>query len=66
MARGALRLALVGTVIGLALALGAAPRMEALLFGVSARDPVAFLVPPLVFLLVAWLGSYMPARRASR
>lgn len=63
---GALRLGLLGSVIGLAIAFAMSPQVATLLFEVDVHDPVAFTVPPLLFLVVAWLGSYVPARRASR
>jgi len=62
----ALRLAGIGVLAGSAVAFALTPLMENLLFEVGARDPLAFAVPPLVFLGVAWLGSWLPARRASR
>lgn len=55
-----------GALIGLAIAFALAPQVATLLFEVNVHDPLAFAVPPLLFLLVAWLGSYIPARRASR
>ena len=64
--RGALGLGLLGGAIGVAIAFAASPQVATLLFQVDVHDPHAFVIPPLLFLLVAWLGSYMPARRASR
>jgi ABC-type lipoprotein release transport system permease subunit len=37
-----------------------------LLFGVSAADPFAFIGLPLILGAVAFLASYLPARRAVR
>jgi ABC-type lipoprotein release transport system permease subunit len=37
-----------------------------LLFGVSARDPLTFVVVPAVLFLVALAACYVPARRAAR
>lgn len=37
-----------------------------LLFGVSAFDPVTFIVAPLILALVALLASYIPAYRATK
>jgi predicted permease len=59
-------LAGVGIAIGLAGALGLTRLMEALLFGVSAMDPVTFFGVPLVLGAVALLASWLPARRAAR
>lgn len=56
----------VGATVGLAAALAGAGLLEALLFDVSARDPVT-LVGVVAFLgMVALLASYLPARRAAR
>jgi putative ABC transport system permease protein len=40
--------------------------MESLLFGVSATDPLTFLVVATLLTLVALAASYIPARRAMR
>ena len=37
-----------------------------LLYGVSAMDPLTFVVIPVVLFMVAALAIYIPARRASR
>jgi predicted permease len=60
-----LRLAAIGTVLGLAGAAVAAQLVKGLLYGVQALDPVAFLGVPLVLLCVAALAVYLPARRAA-
>jgi putative ABC transport system permease protein len=64
--RRGLVLGLLGGGIGTAIAFAMAPQVATLLFEVPVHDPLSFTVPPLLFLLVAWLGSYVPARRASR
>ncbi|HEV2299207.1 MAG TPA: ABC transporter permease [Candidatus Acidoferrales bacterium] len=61
-----LTVALVGILVGLAAALGLTRLMSSLLFGVSASDPVTFLITTVVLLLVALIACYMPARRAMR
>lgn len=60
-----MRLALVGTVIGLVGAAGAAQLIQGLLYNTGALDPVAFVGVPLVLLAVAALAVYLPARRAA-
>jgi putative ABC transport system permease protein len=40
--------------------------MTAMLFGVSATDPVTFIAVPLVLLLVAVVACVIPGRRATR
>jgi predicted permease len=63
--REGLRLALLGAVIGLAGAAGAAKLVKGLLYGVSAFDPVAFATVPVLLIAVAALAVYLPARRAA-
>jgi predicted permease len=64
--RQGMTLVLVGVFIGLASALGLARVMATFLFGVTPRDPVVFIAVPLVLAAVAWLGVWLPARRAAR
>jgi predicted permease len=59
-------LVVVGVTIGLASAFGLAQLMATFLFGVTPRDPFVFVAVPLVLAGVAWLGVWLPARRAAR
>ncbi len=59
-------LALAGVAIGMAGALGLTRLIQTLLFHVSATDPATFVSVAVLFLLVALVASYLPARRASR
>ncbi|MGH9322376.1 MAG: ABC transporter permease [Vicinamibacteria bacterium] len=56
--------------LGIALGAGAAwflgRYLESFLFGISAHDPLAFLVASSVLVATALAASYLPARRASR
>jgi putative ABC transport system permease protein len=61
-----LGLALIGTALGLLGAFLLARLMETLLFGVSASDPVTYLVITVLLLLAALLACALPARRAAR
>lgn len=60
-----MRLAVVGTLLGLAGAAAAARLVQGLLYNVSALDPVAFGGVPAVLLAVAAAAVYLPARRAA-
>jgi putative ABC transport system permease protein len=59
-------LALIGVAAGLTGALILTRVLESLLFGVSARDLGTFLIIPIVLAAIAFLSSYIPARRATR
>jgi len=59
------RLIVSGLVIGVASAVATAPLLGALLFDVSALDPVAFGLASLVLTAVALAACYIPARRAA-
>jgi putative ABC transport system permease protein len=58
-------LAGIGCMVGVAAALAAGDVLESLVFGVSARDPVALLAAPLLLLAVASCAALLPARKAS-
>jgi len=59
-------LALAGVFIGVAAALGLTRLMASLLYGVTARDPIAMTSVALLLIGVALAATYIPARRASR
>ncbi len=59
-------LAVLGLVIGTAVAFFSTRVLESQLFGIGARDPLVFIVAGLALLLVAVAASWVPARRASR
>jgi ABC-type lipoprotein release transport system permease subunit len=40
--------------------------MSSILYQVSAHDVTTFIFVPLVFLVIALLASYLPARRATK
>lgn len=60
------RFALFGVLVGLAGALLLTGVLASLLFGVSPTDPGTFAVVTMLLGLVAFLASYMPARRATK
>jgi len=59
-------LTVVGLACGLAGALAAAQALNSLLFGVAATDPPTFAAVAVALALVAFVASYVPARRAAR
>ena len=59
-------LAVIGVIVGLALAFGLSFVIASLLFGVQAHDPVVFVGIPVLFGLIALIAVWLPARRASR
>jgi len=61
-----LRLALVGAAVGALVSVMARRGMSSLLFGISATDPVTFVVVLCVVTLAAAFAAYIPARRAMR
>ncbi len=64
--RHGLVLALSGIVLGLIAGLALTQLMASVLYKTSAHDLSTFAFVPLVFLLIAWLASYLPARRATK
>jgi len=59
-------LAVMGVVLGLAAAFGLARLMGSMLYETGEHDAVTFVVAPVVFLVVALLAAWLPARRATR
>jgi macrolide transport system ATP-binding/permease protein len=59
-------LVLSGVALGLIAAFAVTRLIGSLLFGVTASDPVTFVVTSLLLLGVAALASYLPARRATK
>ena len=63
---GGMKLAGAGLAIGIAGAFALTQVLSGLLFDVSARDPLTFVVVPAALAAVALLASWIPARRAVR
>jgi len=61
-----LRLVAIGGGIGIVLTLAATRALQALLFNVSAIDPVTFALGPAILLVVSLIAALPPALRAGR
>jgi putative ABC transport system permease protein len=59
-------LAIAGTLLGCAAALGVTCYVQSFLFGVKPADPLTFIVTAVLLVGVALIGSYIPARRAAK
>jgi len=62
----AVRVAVIGALIGFAITISAGPVVGPLLFQTSPRDPLAFVLAAAVLLSVALLAAVVPTRRAAR
>jgi len=60
-----MRLALVGTLAGFLLAISLGRLIQAMLVGVKSTDPMTFTGTFALFLAIAALASWLPARRAA-
>jgi macrolide transport system ATP-binding/permease protein len=64
--RQGMRLVLIGSALGLALAFALTRVVKNLLFGIGASDPLTFGGIALLLITVALLACYFPARRATK
>ncbi len=64
--RGGMGLTALGLAAGLALGLALTQLTKGLLYGVSATDPVSYLLAIVVLALIALLAVTLPARRATK
>jgi putative ABC transport system permease protein len=62
--RDGLKLAGVGVLVGMVVALPLAQLLRTMLFGITAADPMTFISVSFALVLVAAAASYLPARRA--
>ena len=63
--RDGMKLAGIGVLGGLLLAVGASQLLDAYLYGVSPLDAPTYAAMSLLFVAVTLLANYLPARRAS-
>jgi putative ABC transport system permease protein len=61
-----LRLALLGTGIGLALTFAIARLMTSMVYAIEPNDPITFVCVALTVAAISVLSAYIPARRAAR
>jgi len=64
--RQAMRPVLIGAVVGIGGCAAVSRILSSMLFGLSAHDPVSFILVPAFLLSIALLASYVPARRAMK
>lgn len=64
--KDALRLSVIGLLLGFALAYPAARQLRAQMFGVEGFDPATYLAVAALMAAIAMLASWLPARRATR
>src|SRR5215469_5972171 len=64
--RQALGPVVIGALVGVIICAAVSEVLSDALYGLGAHDPIAFIGVPLFLLGVAFLASYIPARRASR
>ena len=62
----AIKLAAVGALIGVAGSFASTRLLTGLLYGISPTDPFTFANVPLLFVAIAIIASWLPARRAMR
>jgi putative ABC transport system permease protein len=60
------RMVILGSLAGMVAALALSGLMKSLLFGIGPRDPLTFIAAPAIFVIVALVAAYVPARRAAR
>jgi ABC-type antimicrobial peptide transport system permease subunit len=63
--RQGITLVVIGLVIGIAASLGAGLLITSQLYGVSWADPIVMVTVALVLIAVAFVASWLPARRAA-
>jgi putative ABC transport system permease protein len=63
--RGALLPVLGGVAVGIGIALGLSGLLRSMLFGIAPRDPVTFVLAPVVLACAAMIAAWLPSRRAA-
>jgi ABC-type antimicrobial peptide transport system permease subunit len=57
---------LTGVAVGVAASFGLTRLMSSLLYGVTATDPLTFIIVSVILVAVAVVSCYLPARRATK
>jgi predicted permease len=64
--RQALRPVVIGAAVGIGGCAAVSQVLSNVLYGIGSHDPIVFIAAPLFLVGIAFLASYIPARRASR
>jgi putative ABC transport system permease protein len=64
--RESIRPVIAGLLVGMILAIGASSLLQGVLYGLNAVDAISFVGVSFLFLAIALLAAYPPARRAMR
>ena len=64
--RQSMRPVTIGVGIGILACAGVSNFLSSVLYGLSARDPISFVLVPVFLLAAALMASFLPARRAAR
>jgi predicted permease len=64
--RQALRPVAIGALVGVIACAAVSQVLSKVLYGMGSRDPIAFIGVPVFLMAVAFLASYIPARRATQ
>jgi putative ABC transport system permease protein len=62
----AMKLVVIGLIVGIPVALGASSLLSSFLYGLKSTDPASLFVVIVILATVALTSSYLPARRATK
>lgn len=57
---------MIGAIVGVVGCAAVSQVLSDVLYGIGSHDPIAFIGVPVFLLAIAFLASYIPARRAVR
>ncbi|HKC49009.1 MAG TPA: FtsX-like permease family protein, partial [Gemmatimonadales bacterium] len=64
--KSGMRLAAIGLALGVVLAFGATRLLSGMLYGISAADPLTYVVVTVLLVIVTAVACLVPARRATQ